>query len=531
MLKSILVALSLLFSSLPALTQENTKNAATLIKTIITEKGLTEAQRKFDGIFSDREIYIINESEFNTLGYELLFQGQLSDALEIFKMNVKLFPESTNVYDSQGEAYLYLGDIPNAVDSYQKIGEIENGNTSGAKIIENIDNEYAKRQNDKLRRFHIAAKSGDLKALQSWLKKNPAFLNRKSPDGNTALYLSVYGKHLDLVKYLVSEGADMNARNLMGQSAYNLANFCKFDDIKEFLLSKNVDTAPQTFPLLESKYLGQKEPGLTPEVFAQGLVSSHRGVYGNIVFSPDFKEACWTPNDGIETQWQGGLITSKYMNGTWTAPKEISFLDENYSHRSPFYSCDGARLYFQGHLKENQGFDQKEKFYVVKKTEGGWSEPALLDTIFDKYSMHWQFSLDKNNNLYFGGKLRAKENSEGIYFSQNENGKYTEPEIIFERKKLKDFVIGPVISPTGDYILFIRVHPRGYPSPWIFSMYVSFKNKNRSWSEPTDLGDILKMDANQPRISPDGKYIFFISNGQSFWVSAKIIEELKSKDL
>jgi Tol biopolymer transport system component len=62
-------------------------------------------------------------------------------------------------------------------------------------------------------------------------------------------------------------------------------------------------------------------------------------------------------------------------------------------------------------------------------------------------------------------------------------------------------------------------------------MYVSFKNKDDSWTEPYDLGDILKMDANQPSISPDGKYIFFISNGQTFWVDTKIIEELKPKNI
>ena len=530
-MKIYILTLLIVFCVFNLLAQEEAINAATLIETSINEQGLAKTQNKFDEIFSNRDKFIINENEINSLAYRFLFQGQLSNALEIFKMNVALFPKSTNVYDSQGEAYLYLGDIPKAIESYSKISELENGNTSGTKIIENINQEYRKRQNDKLRRFHIAAKSGNLQSLQSWLKANPDFLNKKTNDGNTALYLAVYGKHLDLVKYLVSAGADLNIRNTMGQSAYNLAESCKFESIKDFLLSKKADKSPQEFPLLESEYLGQKEPGLKPELFAEGIVSTHRNVYGNIVFSPDFKEACWTPNDGSMIHWHGGIITSKYMNGTWTAPKEISYLDDSYSHRSPFYSYDGKRLYFQGHLKDNQGFDQIEKFYCVSKTKEGWSEPTLLDPIFEIYSMHWQFSLDNNDNLYFGGKLRGKENSAGIYFSQKENGKYRKPELIFESQKLKDFVIGPAISPNGNYILFIRVHPRGYPSPRIFSMYVSFKNKDDSWTEPYDLGDILKMDANQPRISPDGKYIFFISNGQTFWVDAKIIEELKPKDL
>jgi hypothetical protein len=39
------------------------------------------------------------------------------------------------------------------------------------------------------------------------------------------------------------------------------------------------------------------------------------------------------------------------------------------------------------------------------------------------------------------------------------------------------------------------------------------------------------MDGNQPRISPYGKYIFYVGNdGMSYWVDAKIIEELKAKE-
>ncbi len=103
--------------------------------------------------------------------------------------------------------------------------------------------------------------------------------------------------------------------------------------------------------------------------------------------------------------------------------------------------------------------------------------------------------------------------------------------MIFKNTVLSDAVFGPAISPDGSYILFARIHPRGSTNPRIFSIYISFKNIDNSWTEPRDLGERLKMDGNQPRISPDGKYIFFIGNdGLSYWVSAKIIEELRPKE-
>lgn len=292
----------------------------------------------------------------------------------------------------------------------------------------------------------------------------------------------------------------------------------------------NINAQETAFPKLTGPYLGQNPPGTTPEIFAQGIVSTEHRVYANVTFSPDFNETCWTLNTADTAFNHGGLIISKFKNNVWTMPKEINFLDMVYSHRSPFYGYNGKRLFFQAYLKSNRDWDQFEEFYFVEKTVNGWSNPVLLDTIFNKYATHWQFSLDKDNNLYFGGDLRGKENTGGIYFSKYNNGKYLEPILIFKNAELKDFVFGPTISPSGDYILFARVHPRGSNNPRIFSIYISFLNAENNWTEPKELGEILNMDGNQPRISPDGKYIFFVGNdGMSYWVSTKIIEELRPK--
>ena len=204
--------------------------------------------------------------------------------------------------------------------------------------------------------------------------------------------------------------------------------------------------------------------------------------------------------------------------------------DAGYSHRSPFYSYDGKRLYFQGYPQGNKGFDQGEKFYFVERTPQGWSTPQLLDTIFNKYSVHWQFSLDRSNNLYFGGDLRGIPNSGGIYFSRLSNGRYEEPHLVFSNEKYGEAVFGPVISPDDDYLLFVRVHPRGSTNPRIFSVYISFRTGENEWSEPQELGEKFNMDSNQPRISPDGKYIFFVSNdSRAYWVDAGVIADFRPK--
>jgi len=295
-----------------------------------------------------------------------------------------------------------------------------------------------------------------------------------------------------------------------------------------FVLIAATSIYPQQaeFPRLTGPYLGQKPPGMTPEIFAPGIVSDENRVYANVTFNPELAEVAWTLNTSDTTLNHGGIIISKFENGSWSMPKEVRFLSKEYDHRSPFYSLDGKRLYFQAYLRSNRGWDQMEKFYFVEKTDAGWSNPVLLDSLFNRYAVHWQFSLDKQNNLFFGGDLRGKENTGGIYFSKFDNGKYQEPFLLFENRILDEAVFGPGISPNGDYIIFARIHPRGSTNPRIFSLYISFRKGVNNWTPPRELGEKLGMDCNQPRIGPDGKYIFYVTNeGLSYWVSAKIIEE------
>ena len=49
----------------------------------------------------------------------------------------------------------------------------------------------------------------------------------------------------------------------------------------------------QEFPVLKGKYLGQKPPGLKPEVFAPGIISGKYSFHGFLTFSPDGKEIYW----------------------------------------------------------------------------------------------------------------------------------------------------------------------------------------------------------------------------------------------
>lgn len=77
---------------------------------IADEKNVAAAIAEYRKLKSENSAtYDFSEGELNTLGYQLLGQKRTKDAIEIFKLNVEMFPTAANPYDSLGETYLADG--------------------------------------------------------------------------------------------------------------------------------------------------------------------------------------------------------------------------------------------------------------------------------------------------------------------------------------------------------------------------------------------------------------------------------------
>jgi CubicO group peptidase (beta-lactamase class C family) len=89
-------------------------------------------------------LYDFSEGELNTLGYQLLGMKRPTDALEIFKLNVEMFPKSANPYDSLGETYLAIDRKELALVNYKKALELDPKNTNTAQIIKRLEGKEVK---------------------------------------------------------------------------------------------------------------------------------------------------------------------------------------------------------------------------------------------------------------------------------------------------------------------------------------------------------------------------------------------------
>lgn len=112
--------------------------AETIFKTIV-EKGIAPALAQYREIKEKRaETYQLNEAEMNIFGYQLLQMKKIKEAIELFKLNVEAFPQSSNVYDSLGEAYMMNGDKELALKNYEKSVELNPQNASGLEALKKL---------------------------------------------------------------------------------------------------------------------------------------------------------------------------------------------------------------------------------------------------------------------------------------------------------------------------------------------------------------------------------------------------------
>ena len=80
----------------------------------------------------------LNEAQVNTLGYWLLGKKRVKESIEVFKMNVEDHPNSSNAYDSLGEAYIINGDKEMSIKNYQRSLELNPNNTNALEMLRKL---------------------------------------------------------------------------------------------------------------------------------------------------------------------------------------------------------------------------------------------------------------------------------------------------------------------------------------------------------------------------------------------------------
>lgn len=123
------------------------KSLAKLFGVTLLKSGATAARNQLQTLKKDTVNYAVIENEFNELGYDLmgsnsiatLVEGftntKLKEAIEVFKINTDLFPQSWNAFDSYGEALVKDGQKDEAIKMYKRSIALNPDNEGGKKVL------------------------------------------------------------------------------------------------------------------------------------------------------------------------------------------------------------------------------------------------------------------------------------------------------------------------------------------------------------------------------------------------------------
>jgi len=279
------------------------------------------------------------------------------------------------------------------------------------------------------------------------------------------------------------------------------------------LIMHSVSHAKDTPTVIEGPYLGQKPPGLTPQPFAPGIVTT-KGWEVGARFSTEMDEFYFIrkrlDNKKIES------VTYKRKNNRW--------LETVITGRVtiPFFAPDGKTIHLGKRYK--------------KRTKSGWSEVKDLGSPYDNIQIMGLTASSKGTYVF---DEFTRDGKGVLRYSRLVNGEREAPQPLDKVINTGKWNAHPLIAPDESYIIWDGERDGGYGNN---DLYISFRQRDGSWGKAINLGDTINTDAEEggPMITPDGKYLFFgrnmgsidsdeYDNMDTFWVDAQIIEDLRPR--
>jgi uncharacterized membrane protein len=116
------------------------RSIAETLSPTVASRGIDEAVKQYHDLKAVQPaIYNFDEGELNALGYQLIRTNKFADAIRIFQLNIEAYPQSSNAYDSLGEAYMDSGNKAEAIANYEKSIQLNPKNRNGALMLRKLE--------------------------------------------------------------------------------------------------------------------------------------------------------------------------------------------------------------------------------------------------------------------------------------------------------------------------------------------------------------------------------------------------------
>ena len=263
--------------------------------------------------------------------------------------------------------------------------------------------------------------------------------------------------------------------------------------------------AKDGLPVLEGPYLGQKPPGMTPEVFAPGIISTDGWEYG-VVFAPGMEELYFVREVNADSEPQQEFVVLEMNNNRW----HERVIGER--RGTPTLSTDGKTMFFGRSYKERK--------------DDGWSEPKRLGPAFEDIRIMRVTASDAGTIV-----IDEADDDSVLRYSRRVDGAWEAPQPLPEVINTGQFNAHPFIAPDESYLIWDGQRNSEVRNA---DLFISFKQPDGSWGEAIRFDDTINTPTSEfaAFVTPDGRYLFFNrnvdpDNVDTFWVDAQVIEDLR----
>lgn len=106
---------------------------------LISGKGIAEIIKLCETEYLKDSDYDLSERGINLFAYLLISQEKNEEALQLFELNTKLYPEGFNTYDSYAECLVKLGKIEEGIKAYEKSLELNPENKNAENVLAELN--------------------------------------------------------------------------------------------------------------------------------------------------------------------------------------------------------------------------------------------------------------------------------------------------------------------------------------------------------------------------------------------------------
>jgi len=246
--------------------------------------------------------------------------------------------------------------------------------------------------------MHAVALGGDSKTAAILLDTG-LNIDSRNLYGKTPLHYGSSVGNVSVVQLLLEKGADKNAQDVTGRNALDLAMAAEQDEVIKSLKSSGIKSSGYEFPKLDGPYLGQTPPGMQPQLFAPGIISTEGWEFAPTV-TVDGKEFLFTRRGGESNLRRNTIITTNRFSDNWTQPEVAEFSGEHFDYE-PFVIDQGRRLIFGSRRPLPDGTDNGEvNQWVLDRESGQWANLRPFGPPLENRKVMFPTMAD-NGNLYF----------------------------------------------------------------------------------------------------------------------------------